>query len=249
MTGGMTTFRHAILDPKAPIPAGILDGKNQVQRRGFNVHRNNVTVSLTNALEETFPVIRELIGHRIFHETALAFLRQNPPKSPVMMHYGSDLPEFLKVYPLTADIAYLPDIARLELALRESYHEADAATIEPAEVQAYVSKNPTGARLGLSPTVRLAQSAWPIFSIWRFNTVDDAPKPEMTAEDVLIVRSDLDVAPHLLPAGGLNFIKALSTGHSMEAAVNAATNDSEPFDLSETFKILIATQSITSIGT
>ena len=249
MTGGMTTFRHAILDPKAPIPAGILDGKNQVQRRGFNVHRNNVTVSLTNALEETFPVIRELIGHRIFHETALAFLRQNPPKSPVMMHYGSDLPEFLKVYPLTADIAYLPDIARLELALRESYHEADAATIEPAEVQAYVSKNPTGARLGLSPSVRLVQSVWPIFAIWRFNMVEGGPKPEMAAEDVLSVRTDFDVAPHLLPDGGQSFIKALSDGHSIKAAVDAAMNRSEAFDLSQTLKILIATQSIASIGT
>ena len=247
MIGDMAQFARSVVDPMASIPNCIADRETSGQ--GFNVHRNNIAWSLSIALEDTFPVIRKLVGRQTFRDLALAFARQYPPRSPVMLLYGSELPEFLGRFPETADIAYLPDVARLELALRESYHAKDSAKIDAPEIQEYVSRHPTEALLGLSPSTRLVQSTWPVLAIWRFNTENNTPKPKMAEEDVLVTRSNLNVVPHLLPAGGRTFVKAILAGKPLGAAVSAATKEIKAFDLSTTLMLLVATHSITSIGT
>ncbi len=52
-----TTLRRAILDPLATVPDGITDDRGRPALRRFAVYRNNVVVSLTEALETAFPVV------------------------------------------------------------------------------------------------------------------------------------------------------------------------------------------------
>ena len=69
-------------------------------------------------LAEAFPVIRKLLGDNNFNILAGQFVRTHPPTSPLIAFYGEALPEFLEGFELVRSLGYLPDIARLELALR-----------------------------------------------------------------------------------------------------------------------------------
>ncbi len=247
MTVNQTIFRDAILNPDATRPAGLSDGRGTPAGRRFDVYRNNVAVSLTEALETAFPVIRKLVGDANFKILAGAFLRQHPPSSPLMMMYGEKMPEFLAGFEPAKPLGYLPDIARLELALRESYHAADADAVDPARLQAMAPDDLMAARLVLAPSVRLVRSDWPIHAIWRFN-MDDGPKPADGAEDVVVLRPDLDPEPVLLPPGGGAFIAALISGASLGAAFEAGTGASPEFDLSQSLALLISANAITNIG-
>lgn len=247
MTVDQTSFHTALLSPDAPRPLGLSDGHGQPAGRRYDVYRNNVAVSLTEALETAFPAVAKLVGAANFKLLAGAFLRQHPPTSPLMMFYGREMPDFLASFEPTRSLGYLPDVARLELALRESYHAADAAPIDPAALQALAPEALMANPLALAPSVRLVRSNWPVHALWRFN-MDNGPKPAARAEDTLVLRPEMDPNPTLLPAGGGAFIDALLEGAPLGAAYEAGTSQADTFDLSQTLALLIGANAITAIG-
>lgn len=248
MSVDQTQFRTALLDPARARPEGLTDGAGQPAGRRFDVYRNNVAVALTEALETAFPVIAKLLGERNFRTMAGVFLRAHPPSSPLMMFYGAEMPGFLQAFEPTSQIGYLPDVARLELALRESYHAADADPVDPGVLQAMDPGLLMGARIGLAPSLRLVRSPWPVHAIWRFNTEPEAPKPQMEAQNIAVLRPDMDPVPHLLPRGGGAFIAALLAGETLAGAMDAATAEAPDFDLTATLSLLIGQGAITSLG-
>ena len=117
MSAGQDSFRAALLDPLAPVPDRLSDGQTRPVGRRFNVYRNNVAVSLTEALHTGFPIIARLLGAENMDGLAGAFLRAHPPDSPVMLRYGDALPGFIESQRQLDHLGYLSDVARLELAL------------------------------------------------------------------------------------------------------------------------------------
>ena len=126
-----SAFRAAILDADRPAPPDLLDGLGRPTAKRFNVYRNNVAVSLTEALEAGFPATARLLGDANFRAVAGRFLRASPPDSPLMMHYGAGFPDFLASLDALASMGYLADVARLEQALRTAYHAADHTALAP----------------------------------------------------------------------------------------------------------------------
>ncbi|WP_420586671.1 putative DNA-binding domain-containing protein [Ruegeria sp.] len=246
MSVSQTTFHSALLDPTAAIPEGLLDAAEQPAGRRFSVYRNNVAVSLTEAMHQAFPVITKLLGPQNMDGLAGIFLRKHPPSSPLMMFYGEDFPGFLAGMEQLSHLGYLPDVARLELALRRSYHAADSQAA-PSDALAIPPEDIMQARLGLAPSMQVLQSDWPIYSIWRFNTEDGAPKPAAEAEDVLITRPEYDPAPHLLPEGGAHWIAGLQAGQTIGSAFEKTAAASPEFDLGATLALLLQGGAITSV--
>ena len=239
-----SAFRAALLDPDRPVPPGVTDPEGRPAGSRFDVYRNNVTASLTEALRQAFPVIRKLVGEEFFTAMAIAHVRAHPPRSPMLMLYGADMPGFLAAFPPVAHLGYLPDIARLELALREAYHAADAAPVPADRLAALPEADFLSARISFAPAMRIVQSRWPIHAIWAANA-EGAPMPrERRAEDVVILRPGFDPAPHVLPDHAAGFLTLLQAGHPLGQAL-AATPD---FDLTATLGILLSGAAITDIA-
>lgn len=243
-----TTFTHAILDPAQAVPPGLTDPQGRPAGKRFSVYRNNVAVSLTEALQTAFPVIHQLLGDEFFKALAGVFLRQHPPASPLMMFYGAEMPGFLDRFEPVQHLGYLPDVARLELALRHSYHAADCRPLPPAAL-AIEPERLLRARLRLAPAVQVLRSPWPVHGIWAMHQSPDAPKPQMQPEDVLITRPDFDPVMSLLPAGGAAFILALSQGETFETACDMATEESHNFNLTDVLGLLLSGGALCEIQT
>lgn len=248
MIVSQTEFKSALLDPTAERPQGLKDGIGRPAGRRFDVYRNNVAVSFTEALETAFPVLVKLVGQQNFRTLASVFLRKHPPSSPLMMYYGAEMPEFLENFEPTSAIGYLPDVARLELALRESYHSGDSQAVDPRKFQEIPPEKLMASVIGLAPSVRLVRSKWPVHAIWRYNTEAGACKPIMAAEDVAVLRNEFDPIPHLLPHGGGAFLEALLRLKTLGEAFDAATSATDDFDLSAMLAILLGAGAVTSIG-
>ncbi|MDJ0631238.1 MAG: DNA-binding domain-containing protein [Rhodobacter sp.] len=244
MTGGQSDFAQALLDPAAPTPAGLTNPDGAPATRRFNVYRNNVAASLTEALETAFPAIRKLIGEENFKAIAGVYLRKHPPSSPLMMFYGADMPGFLAGFEPLQHLAYLPDVARLELALRRAYHAEDASPLPPQVFETLPADRLMGARVGFAPAVQLVRSRYPVHGIWSYNMEDGAPKPAPRGENVLVSRPDYDPVLTTLAPGGGTFLAALLQGQRFAAALDATTAQVPDFDLTGTLGALFASAAI-----
>ncbi|NIZ15142.1 DNA-binding domain-containing protein [Phaeobacter sp. HF9A] len=240
-------FTRAILNAQLPVPEGLLDGEMRAAGRRFSVYRNNVAVSLTEALHQGFPVIARLLGKENMDGLAGLYLRAHPPKSPLMMQYGESFPAFLDGMEQLAHLGYLGDVARLELALRRSYHAADAAPIDAEQLAALPPEALMSCRLRFAPAMALLRAPWPIYSIWRYNSLDGAPKPQAGAEDVLITRPDYDPQPQPLPPGAASWITALQAGETLATATDIAYAEAPDFDLSAPLALLINGAALTDV--
>ena len=249
MTHSQTEFADALLAPEAPVPGGLQDAAGRPAGRRFSVYRNNVAASLTEALHEGFPAVSSLLGKENMDGLAGIYLRQHPPSSPLMMHFGAAFPAFLAAMPQLAHLGYLPDVARLELALRRSYHAADAPALSAERLAQLRPEELMGVRLRLAPAVELVRSDWPLFDIWRYALQPDAPKPEGRAQDVLVTRPEFDPVPHVLSAGAADWIAALTDGGSIGEAYDAALKTTADFDLSAPLALLLEGGGLTDLMT
>lgn len=242
---GQAEFAAALLDPARPVPAGLVDPMGRPAGKRFAVYRNNVAVSLTRALEQGFPVVRALVGEAFFAAMAGVFLRTHPPRDKLLMLYGTEMPEFLAHFPPVAHLPYLADVARLELALRESYHAADTPPLPTAVLAGLAPAALMAARVTLAPALRLIRSDWPVLSIWLANTRGTPPPCARAAEDVLILRPAFDPEPRLLPAPGAAFVAAVMQGQTVARAVDSA---GPTHDLTATLSMLIAGGALTGLS-
>jgi hypothetical protein len=237
-------FKSAMLDPTAVVPDGIVNPDGAPAQKRFDVYRNNVAVSLTEALETAFPVVRKLVGDEFFRAMAGVYLRKHPPKTPLMMFYGDAMPQFLGRFQPAKSIGYLPDIARVELALRHAYHAEDATPVSPDALAALAPDALMGTRVRIAPATQTVVSKYPINAIYRANTVADAPKPVMQPETVLITRATFDPEIHLINTAAATCIGALQKGQSLGQAIATADDD---LDLGAVLGLLLTQNAITEI--
>lgn len=239
-------FAAALVDPRAPSPAGLRAWNGSDPGRRFAVHRNNIAVSLAAALAATFPVVRELVGVEFFQAMAGEFVRATPPTSPVLSEYGEDFPEFVAGFPPAAGLPYLADVARLEWLRLRAHHAADAPTLASDTLESLRS-NPdrlAGLRLLAHPATGLLRSRHAAFSLWAAHQRGDTGRAlaaidPSVAEDVLVVRPGLDVRTMALAPGGFAFFTALVAGRSLAEAAQEASLEAPRFDLASMLALLL----------
>jgi hypothetical protein len=225
MRVSQSAFRAALLDPEAAVPEGLRDPAGRPAGRRFDVYRNNVVASLAAALETGFPALRALLGAESFRGLAIAYARAHPPRSPLMMHMGDALPAFLEGFGPLRRFAHLPDLARLELAIRESYHAADAEPVDAAALGRTPPEALAGLRLTLAPALRLVASRHPVGALRRA-ALEGGPRPAPGPETALVTRPGYDPQVRALGAADAAFVAALSAGAALgDAAGQAAAAD------------------------
>ncbi len=241
----------ALLDPARPCPPGLRAWNASDLALRLAVHRNNVVSSLIDALADTFPVTQELVGAEFFRAMAGRFVRQAPPRSCILAHYGDGFARFIEGFEPARPVPYLPDVARLEFARVQAYHAADA---EPVAAEAVSLALASGERIGelrlvCHPSLTVIDSAHPVVSLWAAHqgqgelaTID----PDR-AEAALVLRPALEVLVLPCPAGVAAFVSALKRGQGLGAAAEQAIAAAPAFDLAAALSLLFAQGALTAI--
>ncbi|MDB4558914.1 putative DNA-binding domain-containing protein [Amylibacter sp.] len=247
MSVGQTAFTQALLDPAAAIPEGLIDPMGRPAGKRFDVYRNNVIVSLMDAMETAFPVIQKLIGAENFRNLSGFYVRKHPPENPMLMFYGGAFPAFLEATEQLAHVPYLADVARLELARRTAYHAADASPIAGGALGAIAPDALMETTFEFAPAVQIVPSPFPIAAIWHFNMTEGASKPEARAETALVTRPALDLEMSVIAADQAVFLTTLMNGETLGTAYETATQTDDRFDLSAAIVLMLQSELITKL--
>jgi hypothetical protein len=240
------SFAATVLGLPVELPISLRAATAARAESGLAVYRNNVMSGLITVVATRFPVVRRLVGDDSFFESIRRFIAAEPPRSLLLLDYGDAFPQFLRRLGDDACIAYIADIADLEIARGKAYHAADAASVPPQAFAAIPAHRLVGLRLSLHPSVSLLQSRFPIVSVWHANQeAGDVALQQWRPEAALIARPMLEVEVWNLPPGGFAFLTALSRGAAMAEAAEAATHAAPEFDLAVNLSVLIEARIVT----
>lgn len=226
-----TAFADALLHADRPVPDGITTARGGVDAARFAVYRNNVFVGLTTALAQHFPVTERLVGTEFYMVMARAYAQDHKPTSPLIIEYGDDFPDFIATFQSARELAYLPDVARIEAACRRAYHAADTLPLDLKVLAAVAPERLADLRLVAHPSAGLIRSDYPVGSIWSAHQQETVkPVVDWRPQDVLIVRPEMTVDIHILPTQDAVFAACLFNGATLGAAAEAALTEAPAFD-------------------
>ncbi len=237
-------FAEAALDAHGDAAPSGLD---EADRRRFRVYRNNVRHGLIEALGAAYPSVRRLVGDAFFRAMAGAFVVAHPPTSRSLALYGEGFAAFIADFEPATSVPYLADVARLERAVLEAMHSADAAPLDPGSVTA-LGEAVDEAAFVPHPATCVVVSPHPIVALWRAQQEDAGPLTIADrAETALVTRPDERVQVLALEAATGRFVMELLGGSRPTAALAVAQRVSPRFDALEAFQHLLATGALTAV--
>jgi hypothetical protein len=243
-------FAPALLDPVRLAPEIVTGPNGKRPGKRYDVYRNNVTVSLIDALAAIYPAVQRITGIDFFRAMARFHVRGTPPTSPLLFDYGRDFPEFIAQYEHAQMMPWLADVARIERTWLDAYHAADAAPLAPSQLAAVAPERLGDLVLIPHPAAGIVRSQFAAVTIFAANR-DTSPIGRIdaaTAEDALVTRAEFDVVVRHLPPGGAVFASSLMSGRPLGEAAARALDAVADFDIASNITGLIEAGAFTSIA-
>lgn len=185
------------------------------------VYRNTAALGAIEALRDNYPVTRRLVGDEMFDAMALDHGHCCPPRSPVMALYGARFSDWIADQPWTRDIAYLPDVARIERLFVQSLFAADEPAATMADLEGV--HDWTNLRLRLHPACHFDWFTSPAMGIWlaHQNGAELGEGIEWQAEGGLFTRPTHAVLPMSLDRATHRFLFGMRLGETVGASALA----------------------------
>lgn len=236
-------FTKALMDPSVEVPEGIGKGQNSSFRNSpkrFDVYRNNVIVSLIEALKSAYPSILAILGNDNFEKVARIYVAEHPPKSAMMQNYGDRFSNFLEnFHPLKAS-PFLIDLAKVEFAWQTAFNAKDEAPLDPLIINKFPQETIMILTFKFHPAAQLIASEYAISDLFqqRFGESEKDINIE-EPQCVLITRPQLDLQLYEIPIDNYIFQEKLKLGHPLEVASQAGFQTNPEFDLSNAIALLL----------
>src|SRR5246500_4113232 len=198
------TFAAALIDPERETPAIVVGPAGKGAARRYNVYRNNVTVSLIDALAAIYPAVQRITGVDFFRAMARFHVRATPPTSPLLFEYGREFPAFIEQYEHGCAMPWLSDVARIERTWLDAYHAADVAPLSADALALVPPERLADVIFTAHPATRIVRSRFSAVTIFAANRCEEMPGQidAGTPEDALVTRPEMDVVVRHLPEGG-----------------------------------------------
>ena len=246
-------FAAGLLNPNIDKPDSVVGPGGSAADKRYNVYRNNVTVSLINALADIFPGVQKITGEEYFRAMAREYVRAHPPSSPLLFLYGQNFAEFVENFEPARTMPYLADVARAERGWLTAYHAADVKPLEAAILGAVDPARMAEVCFDAHPATFLLASPYPVHDIFLMNRdfMEVGPLDMSIGQSLMLTRPEFDIRIIQTSQADHAFLEAIMSGRTLGEAAAAGIEIEAAFDLNNALSMLLgtgATQSITLDG-
>ncbi|KTD37204.1 DNA-binding domain-containing protein [Legionella oakridgensis] len=226
-------FKQGVLNEDPAFHVYIKKNKRLHPERLLQVYRNNYYISLTEALENIYPLTQKLVGKDFFAATAKAYIRCYPSISGDLHEFGGQLSRFLDDFPPTQTLPYLPEIAQMEWAGHQAYHAEESPVVD-WQILAKIPEESYGKiKLQLTAACHLFAFKFPVLAIRDFcyEPHSEHLNLDSNGEYVLVTRRNMQIYFEKLTAGEYVLLLALQQGRHMQEACCMAIDTESTVDI------------------
>lgn len=184
-------FIETINDGPDRLDPALFAGPEDRILLSLKAHANTISHARLVALEETFPLTHEQIGDPAFNQLSRDYVETTEARALDSNRIGQHFSEFLRNFPVNAATSQL---AAIEWAWLGSYHAADAAALELADLGGVGEDALLAMGVAPHPSVQVTETSAPLATALA----------ELTAQHphaILTVRPDAEV--RLVPLDAL----------------------------------------------
>lgn len=228
--------------------ADLIEAGTFTAEQHLQIHRNNIYISLTEALSAIYPVVSRLVGEDFFRAACRAYIPQHAPTAAPLHAFGDVFATFLARYEPARSLTYIADIARLEWASHESFHSSGAEPFDASILQQVPIDDRGSLKFELHPAVRLLKSDYPIVHIWQTNQEnfvgDGRVSLDEGASRIMVARPEVKVVICELGPAEFEFLYALEHGLCLDKAYRRASIIEPRFDLAAALRDRVADRTL-----
>jgi hypothetical protein len=236
-------FVRAVFQGEAEALAEQVVANGLSGQRRLQVYRNNIYFGLRDALAAVYPVLQRLVGEDFFQQLATGYLQAFPSRSGNLHDFGEHLPGYLADCHELRELAYLPDVARLEWAYHQVFHAAASAALDVNHLAAVAPADYERLRFRLAPASRYLSSPFPILRIWETNQAGYQGGEQVCLDDgachLVVARTGLEVAMHPLGRGAYELLRSLRNGMTFVAACDEVLSVEPDCDVGATLQYAV----------
>jgi len=198
----------------------------------LSVYEGGYIARTREAIKEVYEALCHVLGPRQTFELVEAYASEYPSENYNLSFFGRHLPEFLLKYPLTQDLPFLPDLAKLEWQVCNAFHAEEQSPMNPQTLAGLSEEAWDRITLQFQPSVSLISSEWPVLDIWESRKtsvpeikIDLVGRPQ----NVLIFRQGLRVYAESIAKKEFQILEGLLAGQSLGAISGELIEDDEEY--------------------
>ena len=213
-------------------PQGSASGQERM-----SVYAGGYVARIREALAETYQAVGHVMGEDAFTRLAEGYAEAYPSHSYNLSDASKDLPAFLEQSTWKENLPFLPDLARLERLIAESFHAFAKNPLDVSALAGLREDSYNDLRVEFQPFVKILSSSWPVVDLWAARKVPISNiniKLEGRPQCALIYRREFEVFCRSISSFEYEFLKSFLSGKTLgEACEHLSTLTDEELPLQE----------------
>jgi hypothetical protein len=193
-----------------------------------DIYANAYFYRLLDCLSEDFPTTLTVVGADNFAALVREYLLGYSPTEPSILYAGVYLADFLNDHPFAERWPFIAELARLERAVLDVFHAADAPALSLEALSAVTSEKWPAIKLHVHPAVEIVHTDWRVEDV--LHAVEQSREwinPEHEETSVLVWRQNALVHYRGLEPVEREALAAVSAGASFAGVCEAVAASAE----------------------